>query len=292
MLQFKSAGSLPPAAGVYPQQAFEIIEKFRRWIGHDRIQEARSIYYANLVPRSSISTALLRETQPLIEAFETYESVTFGRRRVPKKLPDELADLAAVAAQYVVIGPTLAGDVERHHRHAICGPGFRSVLLEWKAASTLVRTNGASNAWFSPSQAAPEFVAKVADLEFEVECKYVSHMITELLGDDKASVFAETIVDALRMRNLCGEVTIELFPTETDRGENDQQAAIRHHLDHAQAGDFTVEIPDLLKLNASLVTSGTIIVSAEDWQAHMAKTKAPDSRAYGNALASGRLDHA
>jgi hypothetical protein len=42
--------------------------------------------------------ALLRENQPMIEAFDRYESITFGRRRVPKNFPDDLGDLANVAA--------------------------------------------------------------------------------------------------------------------------------------------------------------------------------------------------
>ncbi|OJY93389.1 MAG: hypothetical protein BGP25_02920 [Lysobacterales bacterium 63-13] len=110
-------------------------------------------------------------------------------------------------------------------------------------------------------------------------------MITELLGDDQAAALTEGIVNSLRGRSLSGEVRIELFLTASELSAAEYLTAIRQQLDHANPGEFVVDIPGLLKLDATLFSSGTIVSAPAEWQARMAAIKAPDARAYGNALA-------
>jgi hypothetical protein len=203
MTAYRQPGPVPSRTGIYPHRAYALIETFRRWIGADLLAEKRRHYRAKLMTKQGTATALLREKHPLLDSFDSYDKVTFGQRRVPKSLPDELTDLANVAAQFLVVGPTLEEEDARHHKHSPLGPGFRSTLLEWKTATTLVRVNDARLNWLPPSQVGPEFAAQAEGHELEVECKYVTHMVTELFGDAEAADLADIPVLPHCPRKAC-----------------------------------------------------------------------------------------
>lgn len=271
--------------GIFPRKALGLIESFRRWIGHDFLLEKRRQHLSKLAVGSRLSSALLRERQPMFEAFDIYEKATNHRTRFPSKLDRELADLAAVAARFSRVAPTLNGDIERHHRHMILSPGFNSTYLEWKTAATFIVSNGAEISWLSPSHSGPEFIARAESCEFEVECKHVSHMITEFFGDDQAGALADCIIDIVSGHLLCGELSIDLLPEIADLSSSERLENVKRHLSGLTAGNLNVNVPKLFSISGTLHPTGTISVDASDWHRRMSDFNSSSARVYGFALA-------
>jgi hypothetical protein len=290
MPPFKRPGPLPSRAGVYPDQAFALIEQFRRWIGADALSAKRRTYREKQQAKQGVAIALLREQHPLLDAFAAYDRITLGQRRTPKHFPDELGDLANVAAQFSVVGPTLAEDNAKHHRHSLLGPGFRATLLEWKTATALVSANDARLAWLPPSQPGPELVAQAGDCAFEVECKHVTHMITELFGDSEAGDLADLALAEARARGLCGELLIECSDHVGDVDQEVRLSALRQSLAGLQTGATSSADPSaLFCIRSDLRVAAGIAVNMQKWVAEVMAKKAGDMRAYCHARADGPL---
>jgi hypothetical protein len=173
----------------------------------------------------------------------------------------------------------------RHHRYSVVGAGYRSTLLEWKTASALARTNDALIAWLPPSNRGPEFIARAEGQEFEVECKYVSHMITELFGDSEAATVAHVIFSQLQSRGLSGEVHIEVTEEFAALSGEDRVAVVAQSLTNFAAGNSLVEIAGQLRLASDLRLADGFAVDAGEWRKGMMRRKEHDARAYGHAVA-------
>src|SRR3546814_17505392 len=118
--------------------------------------------------------ARFREDQPLIEAFEKYEKATRRRQRSLRSIPDEISDLAHVAALCHVVSPTLMdASIRQHHREKLIDLNgqLNPLLLEWMTVFHFARSYNASIAWFLVAQSAPDFITLIGQLECEVDRK-------------------------------------------------------------------------------------------------------------------------
>src|SRR3546814_9408891 len=87
--------------------------------------------------------ARFREDQPLIEASEKYEKATRRRQRSLRSIPDEISDLAHVAALCHVVSPTLMdASIRQHHREKLIDLNgqLKPLLLEWMTVFHFARS--------------------------------------------------------------------------------------------------------------------------------------------------------
>lgn len=285
MPQFMRPGcwSLDP---VRPEEAGGCIEQLRRFIGHDRLVQQTKAYRASEVV-SGIRQVRLREKQPLIEAFEAYERATRKRTRPLMVMDQVLSDLAHVAMHYSIVRPTLPESIKRHQREKLIDLNgqLRPMLLEWRLASHFARTTGCEIAWHEVNNSGPEFIARSGDVEWEVECKWCSQMIIELLGQSEADRLADCIIRQLLNAGLRGRFVLEILPGFELREIMDigrMQAAISLI---ASAGDIDEMLPGGVRLKGRAEVADGFSVKVVEWYREMENGKNPNARLYAYAKA-------
>src|SRR3546814_2226359 len=78
------------------------------------------------------------------------------------------------------------------------------------------RSYNASIAWFPVDQSCPEFIARIGEIECEVECKRQSEAIIDLLGRTESDALAGRIVQRIMEVGLRGRASIHV-PDDFDR---------------------------------------------------------------------------
>ena len=289
MPDFRRPGNF--SRDVYPHQAGVLIDGLRRFIGHDTLVQRTREYRSAESQRGSLRMVRLRDHQPLIEAFEAYEKATRRRQRRLRAIDDQLGDLANVAAHYGVVAPTLAGAVLNHHREKLINLNgqLKPLLLEWKTASHFAQTHVADIAWLPVDQSGPEFIARWAGLECEVECKRQSHNIVDLLGLSEADILAQRIIDHVTQANLCGDLLIQAPDDFQCSTIDDVEFWASSLAGIRDPGSVAIELPGGLRLNGELALAGASPIGVSDWHAMLEECHLDDARLYSQAKAVGRL---
>src|SRR3546814_4501037 len=78
------------------------------------------------------------------------------------------------------------------------------------------RSYNASIAWFPVDQSGPEFIARIGEIECEVECKRQSEAIIDLLGRTESDALSGRIVQRIMEVGLRGRASIHV-PDDLDR---------------------------------------------------------------------------
>src|SRR3546814_3433207 len=92
-------------------------------------------------------------------------------------------------------------------------------ISDWSSdvcSSDLARSYNASIAWFPVDQSGPEFIARIGEIECEVECKRQSEAIIDLLGRTESDALAGRIVQRIMEVGLRGRASIHV-PDDFDR---------------------------------------------------------------------------
>lgn len=196
----------------YPDETIQFIESLRRFITHDKLTERTQQYRAPNRQTNGIQIARMRENQPLIEAFEAYDKQSLRGQRKVRKPSDQILDLANVGMFCHVIGPTLGDNLTGVHRNKLIDLNgqLHPLLLEWRMAAHYANTKRAEIAWFNVDSSSPEFAVRADGVEWEVECKRISHMIGELLGDSEAAELVASIFQRLTNAGLCGDLFLQV----------------------------------------------------------------------------------
>jgi hypothetical protein len=264
-----------------------LIEELRRFIGHERLMEQTGKYHSAGRVSNGVRMARFRENQPLIEAFEVYEKATFHRQQPLRSVDDVIGDLANVAAQCHVVVPTVTDAIRRHHREKLIDLNgqLKPLLLEWKTVSHFVRTYDATIAWLPVDHSGPEFIARIGDIECEVECKRQSHMIIDLLGQTEADDLAGRIIQHVMRANLRGNLFVHA-PDDFDRRTLNDSGAWETALTAiAHAGELNIALPGGLRLMGEVFVADGYAVDVNDWQHQMREDRQPDARLYSQARA-------
>src|SRR3546814_1742245 len=85
--------------------------------------------------------------------------------------------------------------IRQHHREKLIDLNgqLKPLLLEWMTVFHFARSYNASIAWFPVDQSGPEFIARIGEIECEVECKRQSEAIIDLLGRTESDALAGRI---------------------------------------------------------------------------------------------------
>jgi hypothetical protein len=285
MPTFRRPGRFP--TNIYPKDAGALIDGLRRFIGHDRLTRQTAAYFATGRASNGVRMARYREQQPLIEAFEVYEKMTLNRQRLLRSVPDELADLANVAAQCHVVDPTLVDPVRQHHREKLIDLNgqLKPLLLEWKTACHFSRAYDADISWLPVDQSGPEFIASVNGIECEVECKRQSHMVIELLGQTEADNLAARLIDHTMDAGLRGNLFLRV-PDDFDRETLGDSEAWEIALASAfNPGTLDIPLPGGLHLEGEVITADGYAINVNTWQSQMRQSHRNDARLYAQARA-------
>jgi len=229
----------------------------------------------------------MRERQPLIEGFVAYDKQTLrGHRRI-RSLSEQISDLSNVGMYCHVIAPTLDGRIASVHRDKLINLDgqLHPLLLEWRLASHYANTQHADLAWFDVDQSSPEFVARAQGIEWEVECKRVSHMVAELLGDSEADVLAASIIQRLSTEGLCGEVSLRVTLNFARLSKTDQAATIRSLMSGVGPGQISTTEDGLAQLSGTLRQAAGCRMDATAWYRKVQMQSLPGSRGYAQAAA-------
>lgn len=278
-----------PTAGIYPDQAQRLIEQLRRFVTNDRLAQKSTQYHAAAKAAGGVLVARMRERQPLIEAFESYDRATRRGQRRLRSLQGELAGLANVAAHYHIVAPTLSGSLAQHQAGKLIDLNgqLQPLLLEWKTASHIARTTNAEISWYGVDKTGPEFVARACGIEWEVECKYQSHMITELLGVSEADELADRIIRQISKAGLQGSVSLSV-PSNFDAHLLTKCDALRADLEMlATPGHHAINLLGSMQLDADLSPTSGTAVPVQAWRESLEAIKHPDARLYAFSRAVG-----
>jgi hypothetical protein len=276
-----------PAGGMDPSQVGAHIEALRRFIGIAQLDALTQAYRALEQRLTAVELFRLRERQPLIEGFEAYRRATMGYRGKLKHMRPELYAIGKIAANFSVVAPTLSPKMADHHRTKLVdfNGQLAPLLLEWVTAETISRAPGCELAWFNVDDSAPEFAVRAQGLEWEMECKWQSPMVIELLGDNEAARFAGLVTDYLTAQRWQGEIEI------TVPADNPNQAVAGDIVAQLQALDFSapleVTLARGLQLRARLQPSTGRAVAVREWEEAMSLTKHADSRLYAMGRKQG-----
>lgn len=288
MPTYRRPGRFPPR-DIYPHQAGELIEQLRRFIGHDRLVQKTAEYRSTARTNNGIVVARLRDNQPLIEAFEEHDKATRHRQRPLRTMNGQLGDLANVAAHCRVVAPTLLDAVERHHREKLIDLNgqLKPLLLEWKTASHFARAYDAEIAWLPVDQSGPEFIARMAGIECEVECKRQSHMIAELLRLAEADQLAHRIIDRVAGIHLRGSLLLHVPDDFKKSSLDDPEAWAATLASIGGPGVVNVGLPGGLHLEGEVFPADGNGTNAAEWQTMLRDRHRDDARLYSWATAAG-----
>src|SRR3546814_3741269 len=79
-----------------------------------------------------------------------------------------------VCSSDLVVSPTLMdASIRQHHREKLIDLNgqLKPLLLEWMTVFHFARSYNDSIAWFQVDQSGPEFIARIGEIECEVEFK-------------------------------------------------------------------------------------------------------------------------
>src|SRR3546814_15610266 len=116
-----------------------------------------------------------------------------------------------VCSSDLVVSPTLMdASIRQHHREKLIDLNgqLKPLLLEWMTVFHFARSYNASIAWFPVDQSGPEFIARIGEIECEVECKRQSEAIIDLLGRTESDALAGRIVQRIMEVGLRGRASI------------------------------------------------------------------------------------
>ncbi len=277
-----------PEDGIRPRHAAPMIERLRRFIGHDRLLQRTREYHSPARQIDGIRVARMRERQPLIEGFQAYERATRQRQRPLRTIDPTLYDLAYIAANYHVVAPTLSGALADHQRDKLVSLDgqLKPLLLEWKSACHAVRNRDADIAWFPSGQSGPEFAIRAGGIEWEVECKWLSNMVVELLGESEADALAAMIVAAVGAGGAQGDIWVTVpaptpVPGESVRVALPDLDEIRRVLGTLSlAGHIEAELPGGIRIGGQLRPFDDVAIEPVAWEAEARRNLAPDARGY------------
>jgi hypothetical protein len=272
---------------VYPDEACAFIESLRRFITHDELARRIAEYQAPQRQTDAVKIARMREKQPLIDAFLAYDKQTRrGQRRIGS-LSEQISDLCNVGMYCHVVAPTLDRRIANVHRDKLISLDgqLRPLLLEWRLASHYANTRKAHLAWFDVDHSSPEFVARTEGIEWEVECKRVSHMIAELLGDSEADELASQIIRRLKAEGLCGEVSLRVTLSFARLSKTAQASEIETLMSSIAPGNMSTAVDGLAQLTGTLRRATHIRTDVGDWQRKVQMGSAPGARGYAQAVA-------
>lgn len=286
-ISFRKPG-IVPSSNVYPRDIPPLVENLRRFIGADELNRRMQEYRKRQAVSDGIGVVRLRERQAVLDGFKDYRKQTLGGNRPLRSVTREVALLTSVAGLCQTIAPTLRGGIERHHRDRLVNLDGQlpPLLLEWAMASFYVRKYGAELAWFEASETGPELVAHADGLEWELECKRLTPMITELLGDAEADKLASSVMRVIKSAGHHGEFALAFPPSREPLTAGDLdliETEVRANISH---GDVDlVLLGDIAFTGVSSVTDGKPM-EADAWRAQLELSKQPDARLYAVAGAS------
>jgi hypothetical protein len=280
------------AGGYFPHQVVARIKALRQFIGPERLKDLIQAYLLAQQRGTGVEIYRLREHQPLIEGFDAYRRATFGRRQPMQKIGPELHALANIAGNYAVVAPTLPPDLAEHQRDKLVNfDGLMAPqLLEWTTASAISRVPDCEIAWFPVHATGPEFAVRGAGLEWEMECKRLSPMVVELLGESEAGRFAGRVLEFLHREGWQGQLDLTVPPERPNDSVAEDVVTALRSIDFSAPVEKT--LPSGIQVRAQLRRKTGTPRPAQDWQAAINLGKRHDSRLYamGSAQADMVLD--
>lgn len=268
-----------------------MIRALRAFLGADRLDAAIRVYRTEWGTRGGIRSMRLHDKQPLLDAFENFERRTACGRKLKRLTPD-LSDLAHVAALAKAVVPTLDERVAEQHRSSLLSleGQLKPLLLEWKTAAQLIRTHKAELAWISSGRGrAPEFIARASGVEVEIECKYQTSMVGQILGEAEADRLAQEILERISTQGLYGDLELDV-PAEGIQIDDAIIAAVRRTLDEQLClGSVDVVLPGCGSLRGKLKAQDERLISQRQWRRELEGLKSTRAyvRAYGRAKSHG-----
>jgi hypothetical protein len=229
----------------------------------------------------------MRERQPLIEAFEEYDKQSSGGRYRLTNIDSQIADLASVGMYCHVITPTFTDALSHVHRDKLINLDgqLHPLALEWRLAAHFANKLESELAWFEVDQSSPEFVARARGLEWEVECKRVSHMVSELLGDAEADELADHIMRKAISDALCGEITLRVTLDFSRLSAADRIARLQSLMATVQPGSICARDEGFIELTGRLGRASGQRTSADLWYQKVRALQIPGARRYAHASA-------
>lgn len=281
-------------APVQVKEAPALIGALRAFLTATRLSCAIDQYRVRTHQDHDIRVIRLRENQPLIEGFMAYDGVTFRGRRKLKRLTPEIAELTNIAQMAKLILPSLDTATREEHITKLLSLNgqLRPLLLEWKSAAQIARYKGAQICWVaSGAKSAPEFIAKVGKVEFDVECKRPTAMVTQRLGDSEADELAATIMRCARERGLHGRMTLEISDDVVTKIGGLAEDIAASLLDHLQAGPVDVKLANGVRLYGILGPTTNQWVHRDRWLVDVRRwqERIPNARAYSSGKADGPM---
>jgi len=286
-LVFRAPGAYPTS--LIASQVAPLIRNLRGFIGAERLKHAAKNYRSEPGLQGQIRTLRLREYQPLIEAFSLFDKLTLNGARPLRRLHPGLSELASVAAMGCAVIPTLDPSTAEHQREMLVSLDGRCkpLLLEWSSATQAIRHHAAKLAWTPPGIHGGEFVALANGIEFEVECKRQTTMVSQLLGEKEADRILALIMEVSRYKKLQGELWVEL--TEPDNGNindeiHDLDKILRQNLG---VGDVSIELSKNAHLRGHLDFYDGHAISLDAWKQRLETARREPGHGIGNALSVG-----
>jgi hypothetical protein len=274
---------------LWPNDVERMIRKLRCFLGDSALVVATKDFHSRSKIGSGVFAMRLSHRQPLIEAFEQFDRITFKGRRPLKSITPELLELANLAGIGAMVIPTLSSAVADHHREMLLSRNgnFWSQRLEWLAAGDAIRRHQAHIAWTEPGQAGPEFVARVGEVMFDVECKYQSTMVTQYLGDNEADYLASEILQLVQKKCLRGRLTLSLS-AEQARGAQGLIPFLLEVLNaDLAAGKIDVSLPGGVRLSGRLFENDNFRLGLDEWSEQVESTHDSSTRVFGSGLRDG-----
>lgn len=287
---FLKAGPIPPW-GIGMAEVQSLIENLRRSIGADVLERRVAEYRKRLKTADGIGVVRLRERQLVLEGFESYRKKTLGGGRRLSSTTKEIALLANVAGLNQILRPTLTDAVRRNHMGRLINIDgqLSPLLVEWAMAGFYARAHHAELAWLETSTAGPELVARSGNLEWELECKQLTPMITELLGDAEADELAAHVMNSIEAAGYCGEFVLTVPATFRSIEEGDVAALKKDIYDAIKSGPCDLTLVGGLNLSGLCMVAAGNACRVDEWKGRLEAIKQADCRLYAKARAeSGR----
>jgi hypothetical protein len=201
----------------------------------------------------------------------------------------EIVHLANVAALAQVVVPSLPSKLADHHRIALVNLDgqLHPLLTEWEMTAQLARLHQAEIAWTPPGASGPELIARIGSVEVDIECKYASTMVTQLLGDNEADRLGAACLEAIRSTGLRGHVTLDVplaMVRDTDALLDSLPLAIQAIV---TSGLLDADLPGGLHLKGKLVHPSGEMLHRDAWMQQMRAAQSSSARLYATAARSG-----
>jgi hypothetical protein len=273
--------------GYGPRQIDTRIKALSEFIGKDRLTSTLKNFDAAKQVGSGVGVYRLLERQPLIEGFAAYRRAKFGRPGPLKSVDPDLHELANIAGNYWVVAPTLTPDLAAHQREKMLNfdGQLAPQFLEWTTVASVSRLPQCEIAWFPVHETGPEFAVRAAGLEWEMECKRLSPMVVELLGDAEADRFAEQIMRFVERAGWQGTISVTVPADAPNQAVAIDVPAALSGLDLSVPVDAI--LPGEIRLRARLHPRTGQPQPADAWQQAAAASKQHDARLYAMGPAQG-----